>query len=723
MKERYISLMEKTLGAYTNEHIEEYFSSVKRDGLTEHGFPRLTANIGILIANGKRHDLLPLFLEMMSFCCESIPRVKAANEFSVREIIFCIIALENKNMVSRAKISEWKKSLASIDPRTCYDKYAVNASDKVNNWACFTAVSEYMRNYIGLCDTLDFVDLQIESQLKYIDRNGMYRDPHEPMVYDLVPRLLFSLLLHFGYNGKHRDTIASHLRRAGLLTLKMQSVSGEIPYGGRSNQFVFNEALIATVFEYEASHYFKEGDVENYSRFKFASYGALDCIEEWLSEEKVRHVKNRFPLESRYGCEKYAYFDKYMITVASYLYCAYLVCVDFMPNDDFDSVEAYVSETSEHFHKYFMRSGEFFLEFDTLADSNYDCSGLGRVHKSFAPSALCLSLPCTATPKYVNNAEDATNLSLCAGAPVDGSLIFATGTDSRYEKISSCCIDEAAYIGFNVNIAGKKSVCAEYCINSDCVEITVSGKGEIAHMLPAFAFDGENHTEISCSENTLTIEYKDWICQYTTNGRISDLNQNAYNRNGCYKAFCALAEDNLFVKITMNKKDPKNIGLRFFLPEYIPIELHKNDNWMCAPFHLAYYEKAFPDAEWTDLVHWIISDWSAKLMRIYNEGDSYELSFYEGPYFIRVSVLPEDMLHIECISDRSKEFCELEFECSREKLLREFIMAVRTLSVRLINELSDALSSELLEFIGVSNRALLKAYMDAYGERMIGENR
>jgi len=63
MKERYIALMEKTLCAYTNEHIERYFLSVKKDGLKEHGFPRLTANIGILIANGKRHDLIPLFLE------------------------------------------------------------------------------------------------------------------------------------------------------------------------------------------------------------------------------------------------------------------------------------------------------------------------------------------------------------------------------------------------------------------------------------------------------------------------------------------------------------------------------------------------------------------------------------------------------------------------------------------------------------------------------------
>ena len=52
MKERYINLMEKALSAYTDEHILRYLSEVKENGLKEHGFPRLTANIGILISHG-----------------------------------------------------------------------------------------------------------------------------------------------------------------------------------------------------------------------------------------------------------------------------------------------------------------------------------------------------------------------------------------------------------------------------------------------------------------------------------------------------------------------------------------------------------------------------------------------------------------------------------------------------------------------------------------------
>ena len=89
MKEKYIELMEKALSAYSDEHILRYFNDVKEKGLTEHGFPRLTANIGILIAHGRRKDLSPLFVEMMDVCCNMFlrPYVKAANEFSIREIV------------------------------------------------------------------------------------------------------------------------------------------------------------------------------------------------------------------------------------------------------------------------------------------------------------------------------------------------------------------------------------------------------------------------------------------------------------------------------------------------------------------------------------------------------------------------------------------------------------------------------------------------------------
>ena len=65
-RSRYINLMEKILSAYSNEHIESYYNKVKNDGLKEHGYPRLTANIGILLAHNKRPDLKDLFVSLLS---------------------------------------------------------------------------------------------------------------------------------------------------------------------------------------------------------------------------------------------------------------------------------------------------------------------------------------------------------------------------------------------------------------------------------------------------------------------------------------------------------------------------------------------------------------------------------------------------------------------------------------------------------------------------------
>lgn len=55
------------------EAIQDYIREVRQGELTEHGFPRLGVCIGILIANGRRADLLDEFTEIMDICCAEIP--------------------------------------------------------------------------------------------------------------------------------------------------------------------------------------------------------------------------------------------------------------------------------------------------------------------------------------------------------------------------------------------------------------------------------------------------------------------------------------------------------------------------------------------------------------------------------------------------------------------------------------------------------------------------
>ncbi len=515
MKERYIALMEQTLSAYTDDHIAAYFNKVQTEGLTEHGFPRLCANIGVLLSHGRRLDLLPIFREMMDFCCRTVPHVKAANDFSVRELVTCILALENSSLFTQEEISRWKNGLKEIDPFRTYNIFARTPTDHPFNWALFTGVSEYARQSMGLCDSSEFIDTQLASQLYWLDENKMYRDAHvhPPMVYDLVARLLFSVLLHLGYRGKYYEEIDACLKETGLRTLDMLSVTGEIPYGGRSNQFLHNDSILTVTLEYEANRYKKEGNLHLASLFKEARDRTLDNLTLWLGRAPIRHIKNRFPTESSYGCEGYAYFDKYMITTASGLYNAYLICDDSIPSADSRDLSPTVSLTSDHFHKVFLRCGNYSAEIDTNADPHYDASGLGRVHRAGAPSSICLSVPCPQNPNYKLDLPDRVPCALTPAVLCEGAWMDATdGEATPYTLQKLDRTDSSAEAVLTCQFPEERKVSIRYSVTNAGVKIALSGDGPIGHMLTAFDFDGEKHTDIAFDEHTLSVSYEGYRC-------------------------------------------------------------------------------------------------------------------------------------------------------------------------------------------------------------------
>ena len=562
MKKRYFDLMEKALSAYSYEHIERYFNDVKANGLTEHGFPRLTSNMGILIADGRRRDLLPIFLEMMEFCCKTIPTVKAANDFSVREIVCCIRELEAVDVVDKSDIERWKGYFATIVPTECYTIFVNTVDDTAfwNNWALFTGVSEYFRRSIVSCDNLDFIDVQLEYNLRCFDENGMYMDNgssdvHQPTMYDIVPRGLYTLLLNEGYRGRLYDKIDATIKKAALLTLKMQSPNGEIAFGGRSNQMLNNEAWLALIYEYEAKRYKNEGNMALVKEFKAAADRALTALEYWLSKTPIRHVKNRFPTETKFGCENYAYFDKYMITVASFLYAAYLVCDESIPTEKLSDTAPCAWQTSYHFHKLFLKAGGYGLEFDLNASRHYDANGLGRVHKIGAPSAICLSCPCPpANASYTVDIEEPFAFSACSVIKRDKNLIFGAEETCKYEVISPAEEREIASAVLSCRFPDGTELTEKYSVSDKGVDIAIEGNEEIGYALPALCFDGETRPYINCTKNTLTISYEGYTCRYTTNGKITDLGRITANRNGHYRAFVASADKNLSVKIEIVKE-------------------------------------------------------------------------------------------------------------------------------------------------------------------------
>ena len=73
-KTEYLDLMEAAVSSYSAGHIREYIAEVERDGVQEHGFPRLAANLGVLVANGRMREKRDLLREMMTISCRDAPK-------------------------------------------------------------------------------------------------------------------------------------------------------------------------------------------------------------------------------------------------------------------------------------------------------------------------------------------------------------------------------------------------------------------------------------------------------------------------------------------------------------------------------------------------------------------------------------------------------------------------------------------------------------------------
>ena len=538
MKELYLDIFEKALSAYTPERIRDYIDEVKRDGLREHGFPRLGVNIGVLIAYGRRVDLMDTFLEIIDICCEEMPKSIAGNDFTVREMCCLLMLLESKGTVEKERIEGWKNKLRGFDPWKYYTVVDSHTGEFVANWAMFSGVSEYLRGaYLGI-DTHEFVEWQLPGQLANFDENGMYMDDPpfaNHTIYDLVPRFLTAFLLRAGYKGKYAKRLEAILDKAAELTLKTQSPTGEIGFGGRSNQFMHNESMLAAYCEMEASRFYEKGDVNTAGEFKAAALLAARSEFSYLSRKPISHVKNRYDISTLIGCEDYAYFNKYMITTASNLYPAIM-----FGNDDIKPTVALatkggiVASTSDAFHRTYLTAGGYHAQVDTLADFMYDASGIGRIHKAGCPAVLCLSTPFCQRPHYILEEKNPSSMSICPYINDGGRLLFGAEKYARYILTDKTEAANEVSATFRVDVTREFAVTQKITVNANGVDIETDGADGI--MLPAFAFDGKDHTKISAKSGEIRVEYEGYYCKYSFVGTPEEY-KTYYNRNGRYKVF------------------------------------------------------------------------------------------------------------------------------------------------------------------------------------------
>ena len=559
-KARYLDLMELAVDAYTPEHMERYLKDIQAKGIGEHGFPRLTSNLGVLLATGRRTSDRDkaLFKTMMDECCRQMSTAKArnghrvGNDFTVKEVILCLYEVERAKLFPKATTDAWRADIAKVVPNTTYSCIPKPDAKTAHNWAVFAGASEQLRRHAGLGGDPAFVERQFAGQLRWFDANGMYRDPNQPLVYDGVTRLQFMLALRYGYDGPSRAFLEEQFLKSAKPTLLMQAVTGEIPFGGRSNQFLHNEGFWSAVCEWYAAWFKARGDMQTAQRFRAAARRAVESLAYWSASKPLHHVKNRFPRDSKYGCEDYGYFDKYMVTMGSWAFLGYLFADESIPDSDLPAdAEASAFVTTPDFHMAFLKAGGYGAQFDAPADGHYDGSGIGRIQRRGAPPPLALSVPFAQKPSYGLDVTNKSSLAILPGWLRGSKWIYSYG--GRYKNLSASASGGKAKMDVDVVRKVEPFLHLACEVSADGVLITLSGDGDLALTLPAFAFDGERKTTIRTSEKAVDVSLDGWTCRYETNGTIIDTGLVYGNRNGHYRRYEARGNGPLAVKVTLTR--------------------------------------------------------------------------------------------------------------------------------------------------------------------------
>ncbi len=566
-KGQYLDLIEAAVNAYTPEHMRAYHARVKKKGIREHGFPRLAANLGVLVAHGRRPADKALFREMMDTCCaqmstalEASKREKkgghgVGNDFTVKEVVLCLLAIEKAQIFPKEMTEAWRADIRKVVPEKTYNCQPRPGNPIAHNWAVFGAASEQLRAFAGLGGSAEYVERYFSDQLRFFDVNGMYKDPHQPMVYDYVTRLQFMLALAYGYNGPSRAALEAHFLKSAEPTLLMQGITGELPYGGRSNQFLHCETHFAAVCEWYAAWFKQRGDLKTAARFRLAAKRAVESLAYWLKQPNYRHIKNRFPLETRQGCEGYGYFDKYMVTMGSWAWIGCLFADESIPAADAEPTAA-VFETSPDFHRTFLRAGDYGVQLDTDCDKPYDANGVGRVQRRGAPPMLAISVPfpdgSKKKPNYETGVTNATPLAILPG--------WKAGTAWKYAYRRPYTVREKNVVGdraravVEVPRRGLSPLRWELELSPQGLTMTVTGRPdeELALTIPAFTFDGETHTKVESDEKSLAVTFGGWTARTTTSGTLIDTKQIYGNRNGFSRRYEARGTSPLRVKMAID---------------------------------------------------------------------------------------------------------------------------------------------------------------------------
>ena len=578
-KEDYLDVIETCVMAYDRDTLEERLP--EPGGMVDdiHAYSRIACGIAALLSNGRIPGYKDLWLSMMDALCNDFYRRVPPNhlDFALKETMLGFKAM--KPFVDKQRMDNWLSLLGRIDPfKSFTNQYPFHEWDHVRNWNIYAMAGLWLLETEGHADSSEFFDKYWTHQLGLFDENGMYMDPYNPILYDLTTRVQAQLIPGYGYRGKYFNELDENLKKGALFSLFSQSSAYEMPFGGRSNQFLFNESLLASNFEYEASRWKNLGNLKLAGMYKRAAHLSVKSIMRWLNAPGgSRHIKNMFPTDAMFGTESYGYYDKYMMTLGVFLFIGLPFTDDSM--DEFPcpaETGGYVFETSDNFHKVFANCGSYSVEIDTAADFFYDATGLGRIHKEDCPTELALSASSGElhSRRFKTPGSNDESVFLGPGWFEDGKPVYLSSCSRKENHSFSYIKDEfeseeefneyidsfrngqnaelkileesREQVKFMVTYTGPADITESYTLSKEGLSVVSSlndpDKGDIVYMIPAFLTNGIDSSSIRYEAGHLEVKSMGYRYSVDTTGTIEETSLIAGNRNGLYRKFIAIGK-------------------------------------------------------------------------------------------------------------------------------------------------------------------------------------
>lgn len=401
----------RSLAAWQDEHgliadpwaAERYYVE-NRDGrrVLVHTQARYLGALGQLLRAGRCLDLVEAGVAAYEERLRHLDEVHLSPEFYTKELVWAHLGLREK--VEPARAQSWEAVWAASDPWASY-RCASTGRIAGHNGVAFALAGECARAWAGLGGSTALVEEALTCLGGGITEWGMYRDPHDPMTYNLVVVQQLELVRHLGYDGPRAGWIDETCRRGAITSLLMQSACGQMPFGGRSNQFHLMEGHFACLCETRAARSRGRGDDLTAAVFRRAGRRAVGLTLPWIVEmEPFRHTKQGFPPQLGHGVDSGGPYSVYGALAASLLATAYHLAddpVDAVADEAATPVEigGYAFDLWPAFHKVFAAAGTYSLEVDTCADLEKDATGLGRLHRAgvWPETALSGSIAASAT--------------------------------------------------------------------------------------------------------------------------------------------------------------------------------------------------------------------------------------------------------------------------------------------------------------------------------------